>query len=110
MCLYGLTLFLETPTSLRRGRVLYVVVSFMILTLNIMTTAPNNYTNYQNLYNAVPGSPERTRAAMDTYGGRGTPEYAVARIASTFIAFVGDGLLVSDHLTIPIGTDKTTSS
>ena len=102
MCLYGLTLFLETPASQRRGRVLYVVVSFIILTLNIMTTAPNNYTNYQNLYNAVPGSPERTRVAMDTYGGRGTPEYVVARISSTFIAFVGDGLLVSGNLVAPI--------
>lgn len=96
MCFYGLLVYLETPRSQRKGRlsILYIIVSFTILTLSLMTVVPDNYARYLSLYNANPSDPQVTKAAMDRYGGNETPQYGLSRIASTFIAFVGDGLLV----------------
>ncbi|TFK28300.1 hypothetical protein FA15DRAFT_665516 [Coprinopsis marcescibilis] len=93
MCMYGFVVFLETPHSNRKGRIMYILASFSILALTVISTVANNVTNYNTLLNAVPGDPMGTRAAMNRFG-QGTIAYAVARISSTFIAFVGDGLLL----------------
>ncbi|TEB23827.1 hypothetical protein FA13DRAFT_1397729 [Coprinellus micaceus] len=79
MCFYGLLVYLETPR---------------ILSLSLMTVVPDNYARYLSLYNANPSDPQVTKAAMDRYGGNKTPQYGLSRIASTFVAFVGDGLLL----------------
>lgn len=93
MCIYGLIIFLESPRNVRRGRVAYILVSFTILALSIMWVVTGSYSGYQTLLNTVPGDPQRSQAAMRKFG-RGTVSYGVGRIASTFIAFVGDGFLL----------------
>ncbi|TFK28301.1 hypothetical protein FA15DRAFT_665520 [Coprinopsis marcescibilis] len=93
MCIYGLVVYLESSRAAKKGRILYVAVSFTILGLSVMTTVCNNYSNYNSLLNTVPGDLARTRIALNQFG-QGTPSYGIARIASTFIAFVGDGLLL----------------
>ncbi|TEB23839.1 hypothetical protein FA13DRAFT_1639439 [Coprinellus micaceus] len=92
----GLVSFLETPRLQRKGphSILYPVVSFTILSLSLMIGVSVSYARYLTLYHADPGDPQVTKAAMDQYGGHETPQYGVSRIASTFIAFVGDGLLM----------------
>jgi hypothetical protein len=94
MCIYGLIVFLESPRNARKGRVAYILVSFTILALSIIWVVTGSYSGYQTLLNTVPGDRQRSQAAMQMFG-RGTAAYGVGRIASTFIAFVGDGLLVS---------------
>ncbi|KAH6903286.1 hypothetical protein BKA70DRAFT_604985 [Coprinopsis sp. MPI-PUGE-AT-0042] len=93
MCLYGLTIFLESPRNARKGRLSYVLVSFTILSLCIMWVVTGSYSGYHTLLNTVPGDRQRSQEAMQRFG-RGTAAYGVGRIASTFIAFVGDGLLL----------------
>ncbi|KAH6895053.1 hypothetical protein BKA70DRAFT_1531969 [Coprinopsis sp. MPI-PUGE-AT-0042] len=93
MCLYGLIIFLESPREVRKGRVPYIFVSFLILSLSIVWAVTGSYSGYHTLFNTVPGDQMRTKEAMQRFG-RGTAAYGVGRIVSTFIAFVGDGLLL----------------
>ncbi|KAF9529543.1 hypothetical protein CPB83DRAFT_852286 [Crepidotus variabilis] len=90
MCIYGLTVFLETPKSLRQGRLIYVFISFIILGLYCFAELPLAYYTYVLL--------DKPCTAMDTARLAGKLSgmwWALADTwASVVLFWLGDGLLV----------------
>jgi len=46
MCLHGLSLYLETPLPLRKGRLRYILLSFAILVLSSIPVAMDAWLEY----------------------------------------------------------------
>ncbi|KAF9529552.1 hypothetical protein CPB83DRAFT_905947 [Crepidotus variabilis] len=90
MCIYGLTVFLETPKNLRQGRLIYVFISFVILGLYCFAEIPLAYYTYVLL--------DKPCTRLDTVKLQDKLErtwWSLADIwGSVLLFWLGDGLLV----------------
>ncbi|EAU82939.2 hypothetical protein CC1G_09201 [Coprinopsis cinerea okayama7 len=90
MVLYGLTIFLDTPASLRKGRARYIVLSFIILVLSALAVIFDLFVQFETLYYSGPGI-EHARAMSRNFG-----HWAVfAKFAVTYAGIaLADGILL----------------
>lgn len=91
MALYGLSVFLETPEHLRRGRRRYILASFAITTLSALTASLDVATYFRVLLEAT-SMPHWRKLYADSETGW-ERELNVAGMACLFI--ITDALLVS---------------
>ncbi|EAU87090.2 hypothetical protein CC1G_05779 [Coprinopsis cinerea okayama7 len=90
MCLYGLSVFLETPHELRKGRIPYVVVSFAILTLSGLAAVRSGFMTFKFLYDSAgPGDIFRLINELESAWHR----IAAVVLIDAYI-WLGDGLLL----------------
>jgi hypothetical protein len=54
MCLYGLSVFLETPKPLRKGRARFIILSFAIWILSAIPASIDSWVNFEDLFAAGP--------------------------------------------------------
>ncbi|KAG2003799.1 hypothetical protein CC2G_004373 [Coprinopsis cinerea AmutBmut pab1-1] len=90
MCTYGLSAFLATPLERRKGRLPYMILSFVIFILFVTITGFDLPKNCQILYRSEPGASyynERSRAI------RGAMATASQALINAFVA-LGDALLL----------------
>ncbi|KAJ2917085.1 hypothetical protein MD484_g3325, partial [Candolleomyces efflorescens] len=91
MSLYGLSVFLETPSHLRQGRRKYIVLSFLITVFSALTGALDIAWLFQVLLKATTGS-QYFDVATEYLS---TWDRYVSGIGLSFVIFLGDVLLVS---------------
>jgi hypothetical protein len=91
MALYGLSVFLETPKPLRKGRKRYIAVSFAITALAALSASLEMARYFQVLFNST--SPSHWRELMQADGDNW--KYLVGDTSIAFIILIGDALLVS---------------
>jgi hypothetical protein len=91
MALYGLSVFLETPKPLRKGRTRYITVSFMITVLSALTASLDMAQSFQMLFNSTSAThwQELMRANLENW--KNLTGYA----ALGLVTFIGNTLLVS---------------
>ncbi|KAG2004154.1 hypothetical protein CC2G_002744 [Coprinopsis cinerea AmutBmut pab1-1] len=90
MCIYGLTVFVDTPSSSRKGRRPYMIVSFIILITWCITAALDAYSVFRSLSESTSGE-EFYRLTVSFEG----EWFRVLSLFSLFLGlFVGDGLLL----------------
>ena len=93
VCSYGLSLFLETPKHIRKGRIPYIVVSWVIFVLFCLAQTGDAYQMFEILYHGAADDP------MDVLRLRHEDDHVWWRLSSTFCIYVvnwiADGLLVS---------------
>ena len=90
MALYGLSVFLETPEPLRKGRKRYIAVSFVITTLSILTASLDMANYFQVLFEST--SPLHWRELMQAFGENW--KYLVSDTVIGLVIMIGDALLV----------------
>lgn len=93
MAIYGLSVFLETPKPERKGRVLYIVLSFIIMTLSAFCTALNTALIYHNLLEARSGIGFILVVQRDMASG--LPLLILSNCSLRFLVMIGDALMVS---------------
>ncbi|TFK20567.1 hypothetical protein FA15DRAFT_646865 [Coprinopsis marcescibilis] len=59
MCIYGLSVFLEAPKDVRRGRTFYIIISFTIFLLTAVATGADLYNVFMRLFKATSGADYR---------------------------------------------------
>ncbi|KAG2003731.1 hypothetical protein CC2G_004313 [Coprinopsis cinerea AmutBmut pab1-1] len=90
MCIYGLSAFLQTPRDLRKGRLPYIAISFLILTLLALTSAFELYRQFTTMYFSGPGEEFRqAENVMYTHWSKVT-----SQVLMYLYMTIGDGLLL----------------
>ncbi|KAF9524549.1 hypothetical protein CPB83DRAFT_897817 [Crepidotus variabilis] len=90
MCTYGLIIFMESPQSRRQGRRRYIIISFLILVLTVLSEVGDEYQEFQLLAN-----PGGTLQAMSLRGSDDHTWWAVGSTScSTVVNWIGEGLLL----------------
>ncbi|RXW13604.1 hypothetical protein EST38_g12252 [Candolleomyces aberdarensis] len=91
MAIYGLSVFLETPKHFRKGRLPYIVVSFIITILTALSASLDGVWIFQHLFQATSGESfyDALLADDDSSWGR-----VLSLVAFTVVIFIGDALLV----------------
>ena len=90
MCVYGLTVFLETPKSAREGRAPYLAISFILFVLLSISSLMDVSYLFRLLFDAT--SPENfifLRERTNDWVG------FASQVLTNVVCFIGDGLLVS---------------
>ncbi|EAU87221.2 hypothetical protein CC1G_10500 [Coprinopsis cinerea okayama7 len=90
MVLYGLSVFLETPRPLRKGRTPYIVVSFVIFSLAAITAAIDCYVAFERIFASTSGEHYIELWREDLRGWR---KILSNSLASVYVV-IGDGLLL----------------
>lgn len=91
MCVYGLSVLLETPKERRRGREIYVAISFGILILDSFAKLPLTSYNFDLL-----NKPTSSEGVLDLQSQLYLTWYMIGSDWTTVLLFwVGDGMLVS---------------
>ncbi|TFK18471.1 hypothetical protein FA15DRAFT_627866 [Coprinopsis marcescibilis] len=90
MCLYGLSVYLETPPSLRKGRMPYIIISFLILILSGVPAALDCAWVFRVMFEA--SSPTEYLRLFSFYGD--LPLRFTSEVMFTVVVFVGDALLL----------------
>lgn len=93
MCIYGLTVFLETPSSLRKGRLPYILLSFLLFVLLSISSTLNVNFLFRILFNAT--SPENFIFLRERTSDSLT---FTSETLNLVVIFLGDGLLVCHRL------------
>ncbi|KAF9522853.1 hypothetical protein CPB83DRAFT_800165 [Crepidotus variabilis] len=105
MWIFGFCIFLETPKDRRRGRAVYLAISFAILVLDCFARLPFAKYSFEVLYKSSNTSEvhELEVQLIQTWYVQGT------NWANTIIIWVGNGLLVyrcfiiwADRLLVPV--------
>jgi hypothetical protein len=91
MALYGLSVFLETPESQRKGRKRYIAVSFVITALRALTGSIDMANYFQALFNATSPGHWRDLMIVDFYEGW---KHFLSNTGVGLIPMIGDALLV----------------
>ena len=91
MALYGLSVFLETPASQRKGRKRYIAVSFVITVLSALTGSLDMANYFQALFNST--SPGHWRELMNTNFSEDWT-YLLSLTGLGLVIMIGDALLV----------------
>jgi hypothetical protein len=90
MALYGLSVFLETPKPLRKGRKRYIAASFILTALSAMTASVNMAEYFQILFKATsPSHWSRLLLAQSE-----SPISFVSDTGMGLVIMTGDALLV----------------
>ncbi|KAG2004157.1 hypothetical protein CC2G_002747 [Coprinopsis cinerea AmutBmut pab1-1] len=50
MAIYGLTVYLDTPLEAKKGRLPYIIISFIIFILSAIDMALNHYLEFRKLF------------------------------------------------------------
>lgn len=95
MVLYGLSVFLETPTQSRKGRVPYIVISFIIFALSAITAGIDCSVLFNRIFAATSGE---HYIALWRGDARLQVKIVSNTLASVYVV-IGDALLVSLQLT-----------
>ncbi|TFK24365.1 hypothetical protein FA15DRAFT_641244 [Coprinopsis marcescibilis] len=90
MCIYGLILYFETPRKARQGRALYLLASFVLCSLGLISAVCNNWTAY-HIVSAVGFNLEDLSPAVPFYSSTST---IVAAASFWFSVLIGDALLI----------------
>ncbi|KAG2005483.1 hypothetical protein CC2G_001885 [Coprinopsis cinerea AmutBmut pab1-1] len=90
MCLYGLSVFLETPKDLRSGRIPYIVVSFAIFVLSALTAVVDMYNIFRCLFEAT--SPRDFYLVWDKYADSYLRVLTLTSLS--VFTWVADGLML----------------
>ncbi|EAU80985.2 hypothetical protein CC1G_03161 [Coprinopsis cinerea okayama7 len=93
MCLYGLSTFLETPKSLRKGRVPFVAISFIIWATSSFTAILDSYVNFQTLFDAGPTGSDYVVQWRRYNANSNWFQYAISTSLLVYIA-IGDCLML----------------
>lgn len=93
MALYGLSVFLETPQHLRKGRKRYIATSFIITGLSTFTAALDISLYFQVLFEAT--SPSQWRELL--YTSYSDWKSLVSSTVLGILGWIGDVLLVSAY-------------
>jgi hypothetical protein len=99
MVLYGLSVFLETPRPLRKGRTPYIVVSFVIFSLAAITAAIDCYVAFERIFASTSGEHYIELWREDLRGWR---KILSNSLASVYVV-IGDGLLVRSNRAQTLG-------
>ena len=91
MALYGLSVFLETPKELRKGRTPYIVISFLISVLSALTASLDVVWIFDQLFGATSG----IGFFQNLMTNAESWERFLSSAAMAVVIFVGDLLLVS---------------
>lgn len=91
MALYGLSVFLETPESQRKGRKRYIAVSFVITALRALAGSIDIANYFQVLFNATLPGHWRDLMLGELYDGW---KYLLSNTVPGLIPIIGDALLV----------------
>ncbi|KAF9524522.1 hypothetical protein CPB83DRAFT_773622, partial [Crepidotus variabilis] len=90
MCIYGFTVFLESTPTIRKGLRSYMIVSFLILSLFIVSQIPDGYEIFTLL--------SKSTNAVKAVRLRKKEDHTWWKITSTctltFVNWIGDGLLL----------------
>ena len=92
MCFYGLSIYLESPPEVKKGRALYIAMSFLIFAVYCVVQGIETSGIYETLYKATGGLDVR-QIGLQVYvfSWRGS----VSRGLMALVVLLGDGLLVS---------------
>ncbi|KAJ2915197.1 hypothetical protein MD484_g5205, partial [Candolleomyces efflorescens] len=90
MALYGLSVFLETPTAMRKGRKRYIAASFAITALAALSASLEMARYFQIIFNST--SPSHWRQLVQPDGDNW--KYVVVNTDVALIIMLGDALLV----------------
>jgi hypothetical protein len=91
MALYGLSVFLETPEHLRKGRKRYIVTSFLITVLSAFTASLDMAALFKLLFDAT--SPLDHMKLLSIYSSSWSAYVSNAGLG--ILVWIGDALLVS---------------
>ncbi|EAU87201.1 hypothetical protein CC1G_10480 [Coprinopsis cinerea okayama7 len=90
MCLYGLSVFLDTPKALRKGRLPYIAISAAILILSALATALDAYTDFTAMFFSM--GPRAYYEAAFAMEGQ-WPRFLSVTCLEVYV-LLGDGLLL----------------
>ena len=91
MALYGLSVFLETPESQRKGRKRFIAASFVITVLSALTGSLDIANDFQALFKST--SPGHWAELMNTSFIEDW-KYYLSSTAIGLLIMIGDALLV----------------
>ena len=91
MALYGLSVFLETPESQRKGRKRYIAVSFLITVLSALTASLDMANYFQALFKST--SPGHWLELMVVKFAEDW-KYYLSNTGVGLVIMIGDALLV----------------
>ena len=90
MAVYGLSVFLETPKDLRKGRARYIVISFLLVLSDCLGASLDCYEVFKCLFEATSAVGYLDMVDLNT---RTWPRY-VSLVSAIFTILIGDLLLV----------------
>ena len=98
MAIYGLSVFLETPKDLRKGRTRYIVISFLLAGIDTFGASLNSYEIFKCLFEATSavGYLDMVDQNIRTW-----PRY-VSLVTIILTILIGDLLLVRDECRTPM--------
>jgi hypothetical protein len=88
---YCLSVFTETPKSMRRGRGRYIVATFVITALSTLVTSLNAANTFQWLFQSTSGRHWEELGAANVYAWNAL----LSNTAVAVVIWIGDALLVS---------------
>ena len=91
MAFYGLSVFLETPEHLRKGRKRYIAASFVITALSVFTASLDMANYFQLLFQSTSG--RHWYELLDKYLIDWEQQLSTAGLGCLLL--IGDALLVS---------------
>ncbi|KAF9524612.1 hypothetical protein CPB83DRAFT_860992 [Crepidotus variabilis] len=94
LCLYCLSIHLETPRRLRKGRTRYIYLLFFMGVMYIASEAAGYYPFYSMYLTSRPDSPKAKAQAQTSLNGKPAWYEYITLVCSNSITWVGDGLLV----------------
>jgi len=68
MCLYGLSLYMETTPELRKGRRRYIIISFVLVVMSSIPTGMDAWLNYQYVFLSATGGKNYSDAVTTVDG------------------------------------------
>lgn len=96
MALYGVLSYLDMPKSRRKGRTVYVVLSFLMTLINALAASVDMYRLFKCLLEATGPFGYLQTSLKYAWGW----ERHVSIACLSFIVIIGDGLLVSSILSV----------
>ncbi|TFK23750.1 hypothetical protein FA15DRAFT_757037 [Coprinopsis marcescibilis] len=101
MCVYGLSIYLETPRVERQGRLPYLITSFVLLATCLLSTVANCWTAFKILILASPDGQDVRPAIAQIYISAGP---IIASVGFWIVILICDALLI--YRTYIIWIDK----
>jgi hypothetical protein len=97
MAVYGLSVFLETPEDLRKGRIRYIVISFLLVFSDCLGASLDCYVVFKCLFEATSAVGYLDMVDQNT---RSWVRF-VSAASAIFTILLGDVLLVREECDMP---------